>query len=324
MVRKNLFFAIIGVLVVLIGTGGAAVFANSQGSPAAALQQLGTGFSYQGYLEDQNGPVSDSCDFRFSLFGSPDGLDQVGTTQTITNVWVESGYFTVTDLDFGSGAFQGEARYLEVEVSCPTGIGIYTTLDPRQAITPTPYALALPGMYTTPGGEAPNVIGGHYANTVSEGVFGGTIGGGGSNSGYNYVFDHAGTVSGGANNRAGSDDVDFWNSDGAAVGGGWNNTASGPISTVGGGADNAANAYAATVGGGQGNIADDGSTTIGGGYNNYAAGGSSTISGGESNTINWNWASTIGGGYTHTISADAAVIAGGMNNFIEGWFGSIG
>jgi len=324
MVRKTLFFSIIAVFVVLISTGSAAVVASGSNLPASALQQFGTGFTYQGYLEDQNGPVTGSCDFRFSLFGSSDGADQVGSTQTHTNVGVADGYFTVTDLDFGVGAFQGDARFLEIEVSCPTGEDSYTTLSPRQPISPTPYALALPGMYTTASSEGPNIIGGYIDNTVIDGVFGGTIGGGGVSWGANYVFDHVGTVSGGANNQAGSDDGDYWSADGATVGGGWNNVSTAPISTVGGGADNAAYAYAATVGGGQYNIAEDGSATIAGGISNYATGGSSTIAGGDSNSIFWGWASTIGGGYTHTITSDVAFIGGGSNNVVEGWGGTIG
>jgi pectin methylesterase-like acyl-CoA thioesterase len=47
--------------------------------------------------------------------------------------------FTVL-LDFGAGAFSGEARYLEIRVRL-SGEGGFTILDPRQALTATPYAI---------------------------------------------------------------------------------------------------------------------------------------------------------------------------------------
>src|SRR5205823_1688788 len=52
-------------------------------------------------------------------------------------------------LDFGTGAFQGSARWLELAVR-PTGGGTFTTLSPRQALTAAPYALSLkPGAIIT-------------------------------------------------------------------------------------------------------------------------------------------------------------------------------
>ena len=73
------------------------------------------------------------------------------------NHTVTNGLFTVT-LDFGTAAFQGDARWLQIAVR-PTGGGSYTTLAPRQALTATPYAMSLvPGAVinaaTGPGGIA--------------------------------------------------------------------------------------------------------------------------------------------------------------------------
>ncbi|HUT25170.1 MAG TPA: hypothetical protein VM492_12565, partial [Sumerlaeia bacterium] len=61
-------------------------------------------------------------------------------TVTKTNVAVANGSFTVT-LDFGAGAFNGDARWLEIGVRTAGSGGLYTTLAPRQRLTPTPYAL---------------------------------------------------------------------------------------------------------------------------------------------------------------------------------------
>jgi len=57
---------------------------------------------------------------------------------------VSNGLFTVP-LDFGSAAFTGDARWLEVAVRCPAGSGSYTTLTPRQPLTAAPYALYAKG-----------------------------------------------------------------------------------------------------------------------------------------------------------------------------------
>ena len=42
-------------------------------------------------------------------------------------------------LDFGAGAFHGDARWLEVSVQCPGDTA--ATLFPRQELTAAPYAL---------------------------------------------------------------------------------------------------------------------------------------------------------------------------------------
>ena len=58
-------------------------------------------------------------------------------------------------------------RWLELAVRCPAGSGGYIALDPRQAVNPTPYALALPGLWTRSGAESPNLIGGYSGNLVT-------------------------------------------------------------------------------------------------------------------------------------------------------------
>jgi len=61
---------------------------------------------------------------------------------TLGEVDVIDGYFTVS-LDFGSDVFNGDARWLEIGVRLGDleDPNVYTTLSPRQEITPTPYAL---------------------------------------------------------------------------------------------------------------------------------------------------------------------------------------
>lgn len=101
---------------------------------------MGTAFTYQGQLKQNGLPVSATCDFRFSLWNAETDGAQVGATLDKAAVAVSKGLFTVL-LDFGPYAFNGEARYLGVDVRCPAGSGDYTPLAPRQALTPTPYAV---------------------------------------------------------------------------------------------------------------------------------------------------------------------------------------
>ncbi len=53
---------------------------------------------------------------------------------------MNDGYFTVL-LDFGSNAFSGQRRYLEVRVRPGSETGGFTILAPRQELTAAPYAL---------------------------------------------------------------------------------------------------------------------------------------------------------------------------------------
>src|SRR6185295_5440108 len=58
----------------------------------------------------------------------------------LAGVNVLQGRFTVT-LDFGAGMFNGQARWMEIQVRYPAATGTWTTLSPRQAMLPTPYAI---------------------------------------------------------------------------------------------------------------------------------------------------------------------------------------
>ncbi len=111
---------------------------------------VGTGFTYQGHLKDNGNPANGAYDFQFKLFDAVSGGAQVGSTVTLDDVPVSHGLFTVK-LDFGVGAFGGGARWLDIAVRPGASVGAYTTLSPRQELTPTPYAQALPNVYTNEG-----------------------------------------------------------------------------------------------------------------------------------------------------------------------------
>ena len=139
--------AIVSVLALAVICAGGATVEGAGASPAAGvLSQIGTAFTYQGQLQSGGAPVNDNCDFEFSLWDAagsgtpPTGGNLVGSPQPAPNIPVSNGLFAV-EVDFGSGAFAGEARWLQTSVRCPAGSGEYTTLAPRQALTPVPYAM---------------------------------------------------------------------------------------------------------------------------------------------------------------------------------------
>jgi hypothetical protein len=119
--------------------------AESSQPDTPALAPVGTGFTYQGYLDDGGAPANDFYDFEFKLFDAAVGGTQVGSTVNANAVAVFNGLFTA-NINFGSGVFGGGARWLEIAVQ-PGGGGGYTTLSPRQELTPAPSALSMPNVY---------------------------------------------------------------------------------------------------------------------------------------------------------------------------------
>jgi len=99
---------------------------------------VGSAFSYQGRLATAGVSAEGSFDFLFRLYDSAGGGGQVGQTQTNNAVVVSNGVFTVP-LNFGAGSFDGEARWLEIAVRA--GTNVFTTLNPRQPVLATPYAI---------------------------------------------------------------------------------------------------------------------------------------------------------------------------------------
>jgi hypothetical protein len=105
------------------------------------LAPVGSTFTYQGRLVLSGSPASGNYDFTFTLFDAATGGNQIGSTITVLTQTLSIGTFTVA-LDFGSSAFQGDARWLQIGVR-PSGDPTFTVLSPRQALTPAPYALSL-------------------------------------------------------------------------------------------------------------------------------------------------------------------------------------
>jgi len=103
---------------------------------------LGTAFTYQGHLYDNNDVADGEYDFQFKLYDSNSDGGQISYDVNKAEVDVIDGYFTV-ELDFGSSVFDGNSVWLEIGVRHGdfNDPNVYTILTPRQAVTPMPYAL---------------------------------------------------------------------------------------------------------------------------------------------------------------------------------------
>jgi hypothetical protein len=143
MKRQNtttLSIALAGALLASLGAAQAQDVQPLAGG--AAMAAVDTAFTYQGQLRKSGAPVNGTCNFQFRLFNAATDGTQIGLTQTKSGVSVTNGLFTIPDLDFGPGAFNGEARWLAIAVQCPGDSG-YTSLSPRQALRAAPYAHSL-------------------------------------------------------------------------------------------------------------------------------------------------------------------------------------
>ena len=97
-------------------------------------------FTYQGSLRDGAVPANGGYDFQFSLWAAASLGTQIGSVQPVQALPVANGVFTV-GLDFGNGVFDGSARWIQIAVRKSGSEDGFTVLEPRQAVTATPYAL---------------------------------------------------------------------------------------------------------------------------------------------------------------------------------------
>lgn len=112
----------------------------SQAIPSSVAYGQGTSFNYQGLLSQSGTPVNGLTDLTFTLFGSADGGQPVGASNVLLSLSVSNGLLN-TALDFGSSAFDGSPRWVEIAAR-PSGLNAdFVALKPRQALSPTPYAL---------------------------------------------------------------------------------------------------------------------------------------------------------------------------------------
>ncbi len=106
---------------------------------ATAQTVVDPGITYQGVLEDGGGPVNGLFDMEFRIFDSASSGSSLAPEVIVDDVQVSNGVFSAI-LDFGDAPFDGSALWLEIRLRRDGASGM-NILEPRQAISPTPYAL---------------------------------------------------------------------------------------------------------------------------------------------------------------------------------------
>jgi hypothetical protein len=315
----------------------------------------GTAFTYQGRLTIGTNLANGNYDLKFSLYDVAASGNEVAGPVTNAAVAVSNGLFTAA-LDFGAGAFTGADRWLEISART-NGSGGFTTLNPRQPLTPTPYALWASSLSSNANQT--------FAGTVSFSPASGPPFAVGSalkvvnlNADLLDGFDSTAfwKLSGNAATTAGThfvgttDSQDLWLKVNNQVG--WRLLRSGRSSSepnlAGGGLGNqvysdakgcgiaAGNSnavpndvYYGSIGGGWNNriiylspygYGDYG--VIGGGQFNTSAGHDSVTGGGDHNT-NYGACATISGGATNYVTSSFGAIGGGVANSISAQYGTI-
>jgi hypothetical protein len=170
-------------------------------------------------------------------------------------------------------------------------------------------ALAMLGLRTVLSSNGPSfisadVIGGSTVNTVTPGVTGAVIAGGGATGGFPQQIAASYSSIGG-----GYSDTITANGSQSVIAGGVANTASGPNVTIGGGTSNTGSGPGATIGGGTQNTASGVAATIPGGNSNTASGTSSFAAGSRANAIH-------NGAFVWGDSTPADIASTGNDQFI--------
>ncbi len=98
-----------------------------------------TAFAYQGQLRESGMPANGVYDVQFTLYTAQTGGNELNSV-VHEDITVINGQFTVK-LDFGRVAFDSEESWLEVAVRTGYSTDAFTSLSPRQRLTPTPYAI---------------------------------------------------------------------------------------------------------------------------------------------------------------------------------------
>jgi trimeric autotransporter adhesin len=305
-----------------------------------------TTFTYQGRLNNGPNPANGSYDFQFRVAADALGVNYVGGTLLSNGVPVANGLFAV-NLDFGPGVFNGSNYWLEIGVRT-NGAGSFTTLAPRQELTPTPYAIFAGTASNFNGTVSSSQVSGTYGNPVTFNNGANTFDGTFNGQFFGSTFT-GGSFVGGNFFGSGSGLVDVWHTGG--------NAGTTPASQFVGTTDNqplnfrvnnqrvmslipttnspnvmaghpgnyiAPGVYGATIGGGGTPSYPGGSgltnrvlanfATVGGGAGNLASGAISP--GGDS--------ATVAGGWANQAWGNNAVVSGGAGNIVFGDNSSIG
>src|SRR5947208_17072928 len=96
-------------------------------------------FTYQGRLVEAGQPANGIYDFQFRLADATTNGNPIGESVSQACVAVSDGLF-VGRVDFGSGGFEGSARWLEIAVRPNDSSAEYAALAPRPSPPAAPYA----------------------------------------------------------------------------------------------------------------------------------------------------------------------------------------
>ncbi|MDB6022973.1 MAG: hypothetical protein JWQ04_2830 [Pedosphaera sp.] len=130
-----------------------------------------TMFNYQGRLCANSIPMTGPCDLRFSVYDAPGTNGNiVGGPLLFNSVPVTNGTFNVS-MDFGAAAFNGQARWLAIEVRAMESTNDFQMLSPFQNFLAVPYAVSAARV------SGP-VDAGQLTGTLPASVFAGVNGGG--------------------------------------------------------------------------------------------------------------------------------------------------
>jgi len=125
--------------------------------------QQTTAFTYQGQLHDGGTNANGTYTMIFKLYDALNSGNQIGSGIT-NNPTLANGLFTV-NLDFGVGAFNGSARWLDISI---TNGGTTQTLSPRVQVLPLPYAqFAAVAATVTDGGIMNAQLAGNAVNATN-------------------------------------------------------------------------------------------------------------------------------------------------------------
>ncbi len=317
---------------------------NSQISTASAQ---GTAFTYQGRLSDGANPASGIYDLRFTIYDTGGGSGLVAGPVTNSPTGVTNGLFTVT-LDFGAGVFTGAERWLDVGVRTNGG-SAFTTLVPRQKLTPAPYAVFAGGAQAAAsvaagevnsaalatGAVASSAIadGSIAVQDLSPGLLNNTFWRLDGNTGTTPGAHFLGTADNGALelkvNNARALRLEPNGVSPNFIGGHPDNLVSngflGATISGGGGAGilkHKVGGNHATIGGGVANTASGHTATIAGGGTNSASGSYATVGGGDSNAADADHA-TVAGGWVNAAGALYAAVGGGKENTASASFATV-
>ncbi|MBK9655253.1 MAG: hypothetical protein IPO66_07185 [Rhodanobacteraceae bacterium] len=333
-------------------------------------------FVYQGQLDDGGVPANGRYDLRIAAFGDEKSPQTLLAPIEFPGVEVKDGRF---ELRFDAPLASDREAWLEVAVR-DAGASAWAGIPGRSKALAAPLIGACWSVTGDAGsnpatnflgttdaqplvlrtrnvqslriepstelfGGSPNtanVIAGSSTNSVTAGVRGATIAGGGLPAGNsdpdladeapNRVSDHFGTVAGGYANVAGDSAgatidaayatvaggaLNVASGIGGAIAGGKSNVSSGAHSTVAGGRNNRASSDETAVGGGSGNLASGVNSTIAGGRTNVASGEGSVVAGGDTNSASGTF-SFVGGGGSNAASGFEGIVTGGFANCAGG------